>query len=59
MADTDRVRIDSLLGYNRLITPPFRYGEQPPPAVMERFDRTGRLIERRVVPPVIRIVYGD
>ena len=50
--------LDDLLGHVRLTyVGAFVYGEQPPPMLSERFDRHGECVERRVLPPVIKIVY--
>lgn len=52
-------RFDELFGFARLTVPPFVFGEQPKGATVERFDKDGHLVERRVVPPVIRILYDE
>lgn len=54
------MRFDECLGYTRLDIPEIVYGQQPQPAILERYDGDGVLVERREVPPVIRIDYaGD
>jgi hypothetical protein len=35
------------------------HGSQPPNIIVERFKRDGTLVDRRVVPPTIRLVWGD
>lgn len=52
-------RFDVLLGSTRMTIPPIVYGEQPRGALIERFDRNGVWVERRVCPPVIRIIYPE
>ena len=49
--------LDDLLGYVRITTPPFSYGQQVPPSLYERFDKNGACVERREIPPPIRVVY--
>lgn len=51
---------DGCLGYTRLEIPEIVYGQQPQPGILERYDGNGVLVERRTVPPAIRIDYtGD
>jgi hypothetical protein len=65
----DRLALDDITGFVviREETPwrvdretglPIR-GSQPPNVVVERFRRDGTLVERRVVPPAVRLVWDE
>lgn len=54
---SERYAVADYLGYVRL-TPawPAVLGQPLPPTVVERFDYYGHLIERRLVPPAVRVL---